>query len=182
MTSVSHLLTADELQGLDFPDKQIELVRGRLVVSEPPGTWHGTIAARLTRRVGEFVERAQLGVVCAQDTGFRIAADPDTVRAPDLAFVARDRATLIPRRGYAPIAPDLVVEILSPEDRPSDLLAKIADWLGAGTKLVWVLDPDRHDARVHRADGSLAIVDRDGSLDGEDVLPGFTCPLRDVLI
>ena len=177
----SSLKTSTDLLRLSLPDKRVELVRGRLVVSEPPGSWHGRISARLTLRVGEYVHRHMLGDVFAQDTGFKIAADPDTVRAADLAFVARDRLHRIARRGYAALAPDLVVEVLSPDDRPGEVLAKVGDWLDAGSKLVWVVDPDRHEAHVYRADGTLSLLDRGASLDGENVLPGFSCPLRDIL-
>lgn len=115
-----------------------------------------------------------------QDTGFQIESTPDTVRAPDLAFVRQERASEIQHRGYAALAPDLVAEIVSPDDRRGELLAKVGDWLDAGVKLVWVIDPVRKDAHVHRADGSLSVIDSDGALDGEDVLPGFSCPLSDV--
>ncbi len=71
--------------------------------------------------------------------------------------------------------------MLSPDDRPGEVLAKVADWLAAGTKIVWVIDPERREARVYRLDGSLSVLSSDDSLDGEDVLPGFTCPLKDVL-
>src|SRR2546430_1980150 len=79
--------------------------------------------------------------------------------------------------GYPALAPDLVVEILSPGDRPGEVLAKVADWLSAGTKLVWVIDPERRLARVYRSDGTETLVGADGALDGEDVLPGFACRL-----
>lgn len=177
----SSLMTSEELQRLSLPDKHVELVRGRLLVAEPPGSWHGRISARLALRVGEYVQRHALGDIFAQDTGFKIAADPDTVRAPDLAFVARERMSLVARRGYAEMGPDLVVEVVSPDDRPGDVLAKVADWLDAGTLLVWVIDPERREARAHRRDGSLSLLDGHGTLDGEDVLPGFRCPLRDIL-
>jgi Uma2 family endonuclease len=131
--------------------------------------------------LGDFVHARGLGVVFAQDTGFKIASDPDTVRAPDVAFVAREREDRIPRRGYAVVAPDLLAEILSPDDRPGEVLAKVADWLAAGTKLVWVIDPERREVRVHRHDGSLSVLSESESLSGEDVLPGFSCPLRPVL-
>ena len=174
-------MTAEELSRLSVPGKSFELVRGQLVVREPPGSWHGMVQANLTRIVADFVHRHSLGLVFGQDTGFRIRSDPDTVRAPDLAFVAADRAALIPRRGYAALSPELVAEILSPDDRPGEVLAKIADWLDAGTRLVWVIDPERREARVHRGDGTIAIVGADGALEGEDVLPGLACPLREVL-
>jgi Uma2 family endonuclease len=83
--------------------------------------------------------------------------------------------------GYAALAPDLVVEVLSPGDRPGDVLAKVADWLSAGTRLVWVVEPLRRLARVYRHDGSETIVTADGALDGEDVLLGFSCPLASIL-
>ena len=179
--SASPLLTAADVERISIPDKQVELVRGRLVVREPPGSWHGAVAANLAYLLGDFVRRHELGVVFAQDTGFKIGSDPDTVRAPDVAFVAGDRTGAIRARGYAELAPDLLAEIVSPDDRPADVLAKVADWLGAGTKLVWVIDPERSEARVYRQDGSLAVLGEHDSLDGEDVLPGFSCPLRAVL-
>src|SRR6266566_2718731 len=149
---------------------------------EPPGTWHGAISAKLTYLLVGFVHHQGLGAIFAQDTGFKIGSDPDTVRAPDVAFVARERVAVIRERGYAELAPDLLAEILSPDDRPAEVLAKVADWLAAGTKIVWVVDPERRVAQVYRQDGSLSVFGSDGSLDGEDVLPGFSCPLTDVLV
>src|SRR5439155_472518 len=150
----SPLLTAEEVERISLPGKQVELVRGRLVVREPPGTWHGAIAAKLASYLGDFVYRHELGLVFAQDTGFKIAADPDTVRAPDVAFVARERAGMFRARGYAALAPDLLAEILSPDDAPAEVLAKVADWLAAGTRLVWLVDPQRLEVRVYRRDGA----------------------------
>jgi len=166
---------------MSVPDKQVELLRGQLVVREPPGSWHGVVAANLAYFLADFVRRLRLGLVFAQDTGFKIASDPDTVRAPDVAFVARERTGAIRARGYAELAPDLLAEILSPDERPAEVLAKVADWLGAGTKLVWVIDPERSEARVYRRDGSLSILQEHDSLDGEDVLPGFSCRLQALL-
>ena len=179
--NTSQLLTAEDVERIALPGKQVELVRGRLVVREPPGTWHGVIAANLTCLMGDFVRAHGLGIVAAQDTGFKIATDPDTIRAPDLAFVGREGAQRIPRRGYAELAPDLVVEVLSPGDTPGEVLAKVADWLAAGTRLVWLVDPERSEVRIYRRDGTLSVLRESDSLDGEDVLPGFSCPLRDVL-
>lgn len=179
--STSALVTATELEHLYLPNKQVELVRGRLVVREPPGTWHGRVSGKLVRLLGNFVDQHGLGEVFAQDTGFKIASHPDTVRGPDVAFVRADQLHHIARRGYAALAPDLVAEVLSPEDRPGEVLAKVADWLEAGTRLVWVIDPERSEARVHRTDGTVSIVPEDGFLDAEDVVPGFTCALRDVI-
>jgi Uma2 family endonuclease len=174
------LLTAADVERLSLPNKQVELVRGRLVVREPPGTRHGVIAARLAYLLHDFVQRHNLGVVAAQDTGFKIGRDPDTVRAPDVAFVATAQLEHIPARGYAELAPDLVAEVLSPDDRAAEVLAKVADWLAAGTKLVWLVDPERVEVRVYRADGSLSILGSTQSLDGEDTLPGFRCSVSQI--
>lgn len=173
-------MTAEQLLTLDLPNTSTELVRGRLIVREPPSTYHGRLQSTLNVLVGSHVLKHQLGAVFGQDTGFRIASDPDTVRAPDLAFVTRDRVALITPRGYAALAPDLVVEIISTGDRPGEVLAKVAEWLEAGVRLVWVIDPDRRVASVYRSDGSVTAVAPDGNLDGEGVLPGFLCALSEV--
>ncbi|PYP57411.1 MAG: Uma2 family endonuclease [Gemmatimonadetes bacterium] len=172
--------TADDLLRFREPGKTAELVRGVLIVREPPGTGHGVLAARLLYRVAEFVVRHDLGEVIAQDTGFKIERDPDTVRAPDAAFVARDRLGWISDEGYAELAPDWVAEILSPSDRPGEVLEKVGQWLNAGVRLVWVLDPVRRHTRIYRADGTVSMVGPDDELDGEDVIPGFRCPLADL--
>src|SRR6266550_1908496 len=179
--SASPLMTAEEVARISIPGKVTELVRGRLVVREPPGTWQGAISAKLTYLLWGFVHHQRLGLVFGQNTGFKIGSDPDTVRAPDVAFVARERVGVIRERGCAELAPDLLAEILSPDDRPAEVLAKVADWLAAGTRIVWVIDPQRRDARVYRQDGSLTVLGRDDSMWGEDVLPGFACSLKDVL-
>jgi Uma2 family endonuclease len=170
-------LTADELLRLNLPDKRTELVRGVLVVREPAGYLHGRVAAKLANLLMNHVEAHDLGCVLAAETGFKLTVDPDTVRAPDVAFIRRDRLPDPPPAGYAELAPDLVVEVLSPDDRPGHVLAKVADWLSAGTKLVWVVDLVRRNARVYRADGSESLLTERDMLDGEDVLPGFACPL-----
>ena len=181
MESRSALMTADELLHLNVPDKRTELVRGRLIVREPAGWTHGVVAMKLGIKLGTHVERASTGIVLAAETGFKLQSDPDTVRAPDVAFVARERAPLESTRGFPALAPDLAVEVLSPDDRPGEVLAKVGEWLSAGTTLVWVVDPARRLARVYRADGSEALVTADGVLEGEDLLPGFSCPLASLL-
>jgi len=175
------LVTADELMQLRIPDKHVELVRGVLVVREPAGSTHGLVAMRLGVELAVYVKRTGAGDVFAAETGFKLTTDPDTVRAPDIAFVRRERMPPPDATGYAALAPDLVVEVLSPGDRPGEVLAKVSDWLSAGTRLVWVVEPLRHLARVYRDDGSETIVPADGVLDGEDVLPGFSCPLASIM-
>ena len=171
-------MTADELLRLNISDARSELIRGELVVREPAGYRHGNVAARLLVAIGAFVETRALGWVFTAETGFRLREGPDTVRAPDVAFVRHDRLPDPPPRGYASLAPDLVVEVLSPDDRPGEVLSKVGDWLEAGTALVWAVDPERHTARVYRADGSEDHLGEADRLEGETVLPGFECELR----
>jgi len=102
------------------------------------------------------------------------------VRAPDIAFVRRERLPSSVPVGFPELAPDLVVEVLSPDDRPGETLAKVGDWLEAGARLVWVIDPQGRNARVYRADGSQTSVSEADHLEGEDVLPGFRCELASI--
>lgn len=175
------LMTADQLERLGVPNKRTELVKGRLVVREPAGFRHGEVAGKLFLALARFVEANNSGLVLAAETGFRLESDPDTVRAADVTFIRSENVPVPKPRGFAAMAPDLVVEVLSPDDSPGEVLAKVADWLSAGCRLVWVVDPVRRVARVYRADGTEAILAEGDTLDGEDVLSGFSCGLTSVL-
>lgn len=175
------LMTAEELLELSIPDKCTELVRGRLIVREPPGFQHGDTAARLLVALGNFATATKLGRVLAAETGFTLFRAPDTVRAPDVAFIRTERLPTDRLYGFAEFAPDLVVEVLSPSDRRGKVLEKVTDWRTAGTALVWVVDPVRRIARVYRRDGTEAQLTADDELDGEDVLPGFRVRLADMI-
>jgi len=177
----SGLLTAEDLLRVGIRNKRVELVKGVLIVSEPAGGRHGRVAMTLTLRLGAHVERTRAGQLYAAETGFTLERHPDTVRAPDIAFVRAERLPRPEPAGYPDLAPDLVVEVLSPTDRTGEVLAKVADWLSAGTPLVWVVDPERRGARVYRRDGTETLLDAAGVLDGEAVLPGFSCPLTAIL-
>lgn len=179
--SIPAIHTAEELEKLNLPNKRTELVRGQLVVREPAGFRHGDIAAIVCAILVNFVRGKNLGRVLAAETGFKLFSNPDTVRAPDVGFVRQERIPNPLPRGFAAFAPDLAVEVLSPDDRPGEVLAKVADWLNAGVRLVWIIDPDRRSARVHRADGTVELIQESGSLHGEDVVPGFTCSLAEAL-
>lgn len=189
MLASTRLMTAKELLAYrDLADGRAELVRGKLVVSEPPGFEHGELLARVCVSLSLFVRDATsagtpaLGKVVAGEPGFWIARNPDTVRAPDVAFVAADRVPSGRTRGFLEDAPTLAVEVLSPNDRPGAILAKVGEWLEAGTMLVWTIDPERREARVYRADGSQATIVEEGLLSGEDVLPGLVLPMATLLV
>lgn len=188
MVASPELMTAAQLFTYHDPaDRRVELVRGRLMVSEPPAYPHGVVLARVSFALSLWVRESTpanappVGEVAAGDPGFWIARDPDTVRAPDVAYVAAGQLPQERVRGFLEQAPTLAVEVLSPNDRPGAVLAKVAQWLEAGSALVWVIDPERRAARVYRADGSLATIDEGGALDGEGVLPGFTASLAELL-
>lgn len=175
------LMTAEEFLDIDVPNKRVELVRGVLVVHEPPGYEHGRITAHLALILGKFIEEKGSGQLVAGDAGFHIASDPDTVRGPDLAFIRTDRAPDPHTHGFPALGPDLVVEVLSPGDRPGAMLAKVGDWLEAGTRLVWIIDPARRVVRIYRQDGTESGRAETEVLDGEDVLPGFSCSVAAIL-
>jgi Uma2 family endonuclease len=173
--------TAEEL--LELPDDGLrhELLEGELVPVTPAGFEHGDLAMELAFHVKAFVRERSLGVVLAAETGFVLRRDPDTVRAPDVAFVRADR---VPprdqRRRFAELAPDLVAEVVSPADRAGEVNGKVAQWLDAGVRLVWVVDPENRAVVAHEP-GGVAHLLRDGDeLDGGDVLPGFRLPLAEL--
>lgn len=151
-----------------------------MIVREPPGFRHGDVAVNLSSVLNQFVRARNLGRVLSE-SGYILFTDPDTVRGPDVSFVREERVPQPLPRGFAHFAPDLAVEVLSPDDRPGEVLEKVAEYLTAGTVLVWIIDPDRRQARVYRADGTVAVVSEAESLDGESLLPGFSCRLADVL-
>jgi Uma2 family endonuclease len=167
-------MTAEDLMANPVPNKCTELVAGHMLVREPPGYRHGVVAARLLVAIANHATAHSLGVALAAESGFTLFRNPDTVRAPDVAFIRAERMPKKPLIGYPEFAPDLAVEVLSPSDRAGKVLAKVGDWIDAGTRLVWIVDPERCVARVYRADGSIALLNAHDSFDGEDVLPAFS--------
>ena len=168
------LMTAEDLMALPDDGWKYELAYGRVVRMAPASFIPGVIGMQVGIQIGMFLAEHPLGVCCGADTGFLLSTGPDVVRAPDVAFVRAERvsATDLPQR-YFPGPPDLAVEVFSPTDRLSEVLHKIADYLAAGTRLVWLLHPAQRTATVFRPDGTMLILGEHDELDGEDVLPGF---------
>jgi Uma2 family endonuclease len=141
----------------------------------PTGLEHGDQTSVFDGSLGPYVRSRRLGRVLTGEPGFRLTTDPDTVRAPDVAFIRRDR---LPaggsRQGYFPGAPDLAVEVISPNDRLSEVDEKVAEWLEHGTRLVFVVNPRRRSVAVHRPGQPARTLGLDDSLDGEDVVPGWS--------
>ncbi len=175
MSAPTRLVTADELLHMPDDGYKNELVEGRLIRMPPPGFSHGLIAARFAGALLQFVDVRRLGAV-AVETGYKLARDPDTVRGPDVSFVRRERieATGKPR-GYWSGPPDLAVEVLSPDDRPSEMTRKVREYLTHGVRMVWVIEPDDRTVTVHQPHVDPVTLTREQELDGGDVVPGFRC-------
>jgi Uma2 family endonuclease len=172
--------TATEADLLSMPDDgwKYELVDGEIRRMSPAGGRHGEIAAELIARLVAHNKQRKSGRVFDSSTGFRLVGG--NVRAPDVSFVSADRLAESPR-DFVSVAPDLAVEILSPSDRPRYVLEKVGEYLQAGVRLVWVIDPDGRKAAVYRSLTAVRELGLEDDLDGEGVVPGFRCPLRELL-
>lgn len=173
------LMTAEQLLERPDDDHKYELDRGALVRMSPTGAEHGVVTVKLGHALQEHMEASGAGVCCGAETGFILQRDPDLVRAPDAAFVARSR---IPGSGvpssYWPFAPDFAAEVASPSDRFSQLSAKVVEYFRAGTRLVWIVEPATRTVHVYRTPNRVQVFGEAEELSGEDVLPGFRCPVR----
>lgn len=178
----SRLMTAEELLQLPRGRWRSELVRGELRQMSPSGHVHGRTALEVGARLWAFVREHRLGVTYAAETGFLLRRDPDTVRAPDVAFVTN--ATLAARtvspEGFFPGAPDLAVEVISPSDSYSEVEEKVAEWLDAGTQVVVVLDPRRKVATVYRSGADTTTLAAADQLSLPDLLPGWSLSLEEI--
>jgi len=180
MAARSQLVTAEELEKFPDDDYRYELVEGRVIRMSPVGLAHGVVAMRFGARLTRHVEAHALGVVCTE-VGFKLASNPDTVRAPDIAFIRRDR--LPPgnlSRGFFNGPTDLVVEVLSPDDRPVDVRAKVEEYLTRSVLLVLVLDPDRKTATAYRRLAAPVTLTVDDDLDLTDIVHDFKCRVREI--
>jgi len=182
MSTTKTFVTLSDLWRMPEDGFRYELVAGELVKKTPAGWKHGYLAMRLGSLLDQHVRAGHLGVVCAAETGFRLSSDPDTVRAPDVSFVAASR---IPKDGlpdtFCPFAPDLAVEVVSPNDRFQEVLAKVDDYLKAGTNVVWVVDPKTETVLVYVSGPEANLRLQTGDvLRGEPVLPGFAVGLNEL--
>lgn len=176
MSTVRQLVTAEEL--FNMPNQgRCELIRGELRMMAPAGWDHGRILVNISTRLDTFVRERKLGWVLGAETGFLLKTNPDTVRAPDVAFIARERIPSDREQSvFFPGPPDLAVEVVSPSDRYSDVDDKVTDWLDAGCRMVIVVNPRKRTVAVHRG-GSIQVLRETDVLEGGDVVPGWTLPL-----
>jgi Uma2 family endonuclease len=181
MSTTAALMTAEELLRLPRGQFRYELVNGELKKMSPTGHEHGRITIRLTVPLAQHVRANQLGEVYAAETGFKLTSNPDTVRAPDIAFICQQRVDEVgATRGYWPGAPDLAVEVLSPYDRHPLVTMKVSEWLTAGSKQVWVVNPNLRTISVYRSVSDITTLSEKDTLDGADLLPGFRLAVAEV--
>lgn len=172
------LMTGEELARR--PDLHCELVAGRLLPMPMTGHVHGKFVARLGAKLVSYADEAGRGIALAGEVGIYTRRDPDTVRGADAAYISEERYA---RRGpsvFLDIAPELVVEILSPDDRPGESMKKIREYLEVGVDRVWYIDPRRRTVRVHRALEQVETLEIGDVLRDEEILPGFSLPLSDL--
>jgi Uma2 family endonuclease len=181
MATVNQLVTAEELLRMPDDGYRYELVRGELRKKAPAGYLHGRVAINMTTPLDRHVRAHSLGVVCAAETGFKLASNPDVVRAPDVAFIRRERVEEVSdTEGYWPGAPDLAVEVISPNDTYADVQEKVFDWLEAGTRMVILVIPRKRAVTVYRSLTVMMMLTEHDTLDGGDVVPGWKIPVREL--
>ncbi len=172
--TIGTLMTAGELLRLPDDGWRYELVRGELRKMSPSGARHARVAAQIIVSLGAYVKQRQLGAVYASEAGFRISRHPDTVRAPDAAFVRAERVVDTP--GFFDGPPDAAFEVISPGDTYSEIEEKTLDWLRAGVRAVVVVDPRTESVRIHRPTGAASVTD----VEIDDVIPGWKLPLSEI--
>jgi len=185
-TAPKTLMTAEEFgEWVQRPENQngfFELVRGEVIELPPPTKIHGVVALKLGRKLGDYCEESDRFYATSNDSGVILKRDPDTVRGPDIA-VYDDAATfaeLHPKYGEVP--PVVAAEVLSPNDKANKVQEKIGDYLRAGVKLVWVIDPEDQTVTVHAPDRTPRMLKNDANLTGEEILPGFSLPIATLFV
>jgi Uma2 family endonuclease len=180
--STTTAFTADQLLALPTGmGKRYELVAGELRVMSPSGWRHGAVIGNLQHLLGAYVRQKGLGRDFGAETGFWLKRNPDTVRAPDFAFIAKQNLPAIdPSEAFWPGPPDLAVEVLSPGDTTGEVDEKIEEWLAASCAAVWIVDPKLQTVAVYESRTSAKLYTSDETLDGGSVLSGFSCRVEEL--
>ncbi len=176
MTTEQKLITAEELLALPRNGDRYELIRGVLVQKMPTGDAHGDVVSKINYALAHYAHTNDYGEVRAGEPGYRLERDPDTVRAPDVAWIAPGRIP-VGTPGYPDFAPDLAVEVKSPGNSNAEMSAKAAMWLSYGSREVWVADPETAALIRFRPNTAPVTLAEDDTLDGSELLPGFTTPI-----
>jgi Uma2 family endonuclease len=174
-------MTAEEMLKLPRGEFRYELIKGDLRQMSPAGHDHGRIGMELAMPLGHYVKRQKLGKVYLAETGFKLQSNPDTVRAPGIAFIRQERVEQAgSTTGYWIGAPDLAVEVISPGDAVGEVEEKVTEWLKAGTRMVWVISPKLKTVTVYRSLTNIVTLTEKDMLDGGEVVPGFQIPVVEI--
>lgn len=180
-TTETKLMTADEL--LQMPDDGFrhELVKGELKRMPPTGDEHGRVTMELASPLYQYVKLNNLGRVYAAETGFKLESNPDTVRAPDIAFVSMERIQAAGSiEGYRSGAPDLAVEVISPGNTKREMTEKVKEYFASNARLVWIVSPKLKTVTVYRSLTDIVTLTEKDTLDGGEVVPGFQIPVAEI--
>lgn len=180
-STTTKLVTADELLMMPDDGSHYELVKGELKRMPPTGRAHGEVTMELAVPLHQYVKLNKLGQVYAAETGFKLESNPDTVRAPDIAFVRAERIQSAGRvEGYGEGAPDLAVEVLSPGNTKREMAEKVEDYFAAGARLVWIVSPKLKTVTVYRSLTDITTLTEKDTLDGGEVVPGFQIAVTEI--
>jgi Uma2 family endonuclease len=182
MGTLIQSITAEQLLHMPNDSTRRELIAGELKEMTPEGPDHGEITLEISVPLGAFIKQEKLGRIFAAETGFLLASNPDTVRAPDFAFVSNERLATLPRQkaGFFPGPPDLAVEVISPNDVYSEVQEKVGAWLNAGCRLVVVVNPRNRTLELHRAGSATTILGSHETFEATELFPGFQLPVREI--
>jgi Uma2 family endonuclease len=176
-------VTAEQLLRMPDDGYRYELIAGELRKRSLAGWRQGAVAGELLGLLGMYVIETNLGRVLGAGTGFLLARDPDTVRAPDIAFLGKERLQgEMPEEAFWPGAPELAVEVLSPGDTAGEVDEKVGAWLDAGVSMVWVVNPKWRTVTVYRSATEIKTLTENDELEGEDVVPGFRCRVGEMFV
>ncbi len=179
MSTATRLMTAEELIRLPRGRRRYELVKGELLTMSPAGEEHGAVIMNLAVPLGQHVKANKLGRVYGAETGFKLESDPDTVLAPDIAFIKAERLGAL-TKSYREGAPDLAVEVISPGESKNKIEKKTQRWLQGGAFAVWLVNPQTRTVSVCRLKLATKILSETDRLTGDDIVPGFSFPVSEI--
>ena len=173
------LLTGEEfalIPGLG----RCELVAGRIVTMSPTNWKHGDFVTEIAWHLHSFVKERRLGKVLTGEVGIYVRRDPDYIRGADVVFISSERIAQITSESYLDVAPELVVEVISPGNTWQEMRDKIEEYFAIGVKGVWLVEPERKQVLVYRSPTEMTALDENDTLEGEGLLKGFSLPLAEL--
>lgn len=176
-------MTAEEFEVLPDDGKRYELLDGELREMAPTIWWHGVVEVNVATRLNTHVQAYGLGRVSSGEIMVIVRRNPDRVRAADVAFIRQDRIPPLEALRHAlEVVPDLIVEVLSQSDKVGEISEKIDDWLGAGTQMLWIIDPFRRTVTIYQPGRDPTMLGEHAILAGDPVVPGFRCPVAEIFV